>query len=88
MSIKKKKLMKRIDRECQFCGEDDYDLLDLHRIIPGHKGGKYTRHNTVTCCALCHRKIHAGKITIFGKLSSTKGTVLHYINEAGEEQFQ
>jgi len=86
--MKKKQQFKLIDKVCHFCGEDDYALLDVHRIIPGSEGGKYTRHNTVTCCTLCHRKIHAGRIQVFRKYFSTKGYVVHYINEQGEEQFR
>jgi hypothetical protein len=68
-----KKSKKRADRKCAFCDVSQYALLDLHRIIPG---GKYTRANTVTCCSLHHRMIHAEFITIKEKRFSTAGYVL------------
>lgn len=80
-----KKEKKKIDRRCYFCEENNYSLLDVHRIIPGEEGGSYTDFNTVTCCANCHRKCHSGIIKIIGKHYSTAGKyVLHYV-ENGEE---
>lgn len=73
-----KKISKLIAKKCFFCDIDDYALLDVHRIIPGEKGGTYTEANTVVCCANCHRKIHNGKIVIDRKYPSTGGVVLHY----------
>ena len=84
----KKQIRKRLDRECYFCGEEDYELLDAHRIVPGADGGKYTDFNTLTCCANCHRKCHSGRIKVLGRHSSTAGRrVLHYI-EDGEEKWK
>jgi len=84
-----KKIKKHTDGECYFCGENDYDLLDVHRIIPGEEGGKYTEYNTLTACANCHRKIHSGKIQILGKYPTYTGKdVLHYITEDGEEKWE
>ena len=84
-----KKAKKRRDGACYFCGEKDYDLLDVHRIVEGQDGGKYTEFNTVTACCKCHRKIHSGKIEVFRKYFSTSGHhILHYIDEDGEEIFR
>ena len=42
----------------------------------------------ITVCALCHRKIHAGKITVYKKYITTLGAiVLHYVDEGGIERF-
>ncbi len=71
-----KKLRKRIDRCCKICGESDYNVLDVHRIIEGNKGGKYSVNNCVTICCKCHRLVHAGKIKIHSWRMSTKGMVL------------
>lgn len=87
-SLINKKAKKKLDGKCLFCGEDDYDLLDVHRIVEGKDGGKYTEFNTVTTCCICHRKIHSGKIKVFRKYFSTSGWVLHYIDENGEEKFK
>lgn len=83
-----KKLKKHIDKECHFCLENNYSLLDVHRIKPGAEGGKYTKGNTITVCSNCHRKIHSGIIKIEGKYLTTKGChVVHYI-ENGQEQWK
>jgi len=78
---------KKADRKCKFCGEDDYCTLDVHRIIPGCEGGIYSDHNSVTACSNCHRKIHEGKIKINRKYYSTKGWILHYFDENGNEHY-
>jgi len=82
-----KKAFKRRNKSCQICGEETYELLDTHRIIPGEKGGKYTNSNCVCLCTSCHRKHHSGLIDIKGWYSSTGGKLLLYIDEEGEEQF-
>lgn len=90
--MRKKKLVnkvfkKKADRECYFCGEKEYCTLDVHRILPGEKGGVYTEFNTVTICGNCHRKVHDGKIKIDRKYYSTGGWILHYFDESGEEHW-
>jgi PP-loop superfamily ATP-utilizing enzyme len=83
-----KEAAKRFAKKCYFCPCDVYDLLDVHRIVEGSEGGKYTDFNTITVCSLCHRKIHAGLIKIDRKYQSTSGRwVLHYWIE-GEEKWQ
>lgn len=68
-----KKAKKYVDGECLFCKEGNRALLDVHRIVPGSEGGQYTAHNSVTACSNCHRRIHAGEITILQKRYSTSG---------------
>jgi 5-methylcytosine-specific restriction endonuclease McrA len=68
-----KKIKKRVDGKCVFCGEDRYYLLDCHRIIPGEEGGKYIESNICVCCSNCHRKIHSKRIKIIGKYYCTSG---------------
>jgi hypothetical protein len=82
-----KKIKKLIDKKCKFCDCSVYELLDVHRILEGCQGGKYTELNTVTVCSLCHRKIHAGIIKIDRKFFSTAGWVLHYFDEHGVERY-
>jgi hypothetical protein len=78
---------KLYDKKCYFCSCEIYDLLDVHRILEGANGGKYTEFNTITVCCLCHRKIHAGIIVIDRKYFSTSGRwVLHYWID-GEEKW-
>ena len=82
-----KKAFKRRHRKCQICGEDKYELLDTHRIIPEKKGGKYKEDNCVCICVSCHRKHHSGIISIKKWFNSTSGKLLLYIDEKGEERF-
>ena len=84
--IQDKKAFKLQEGKCRICGEDDYDLLDSHRIKAGADGGKYTRANTIVCCCKCHRLIHSDKIQIIGWVKSTAGKLLHII-ENDEEKF-
>lgn len=83
-----KQVKKKVDGKCLFCPCDIYGLLDVHRIVPGEDGGRYTDFNSVTTCANCHRKIHEGIIKILGKYDSTAGLLVHYIDENGVEQFK
>lgn len=78
---------KLADKKCFFCGNKEYCTLDVHRIVPGSEGGRYTENNTVTSCSNCHRKIHEGKIKIDRRYPSTSGWVLHYWDEEGEEHW-
>jgi hypothetical protein len=82
LSYKQRK--KRAEKKCRFCGEDNYNVLDVHRIIPELKGGKYKDNNAVVVCCHCHRRIHADEIIIDRYYNSTKGKLLHYF-ENGEE---
>ncbi len=70
--------------QCKFCGETDYAVLDVHRIVPGEEGGTYTEFNTVVACSNCHRKVHDGQIIIDRKYFSTGGWILHYWLEGVE----
>ena len=80
-----KKAFKRRHKECRICGEDTYELLDVHRII---HGGKYSNSNCACICTNCHRKHHSGLIDIKGWFNSTKGKLLLYIDEDDNEQFK
>ena len=81
-----KKILKKTSK-CKICGENDYTVLDVHRILNGCDGGKYTISNSVICCCKCHRKIHANKIQILKWVNSTAGRKLYIIDEDGNEQF-
>ena len=45
-------------RDCQICGW--YGPCDMHRIIHGSTGGKYSYSNIAILCPNCHRKHHHG----------------------------
>ena len=74
--------------KCQFCDETDYAVLDVHRIVEGQDGGRYTDFNTVVACACCHRRIHDGQIVIDRKYSTTGGFQLLHYWENGEERWE
>ena len=82
-----KKYKKILNKKCIFCNTTDLEVLDVHRIEYGSRGGKYTDFNTCICCSNCHRKIHNDKIKIISKNYSTKGKfVIIYIDEDGIEK--
>lgn len=82
-----KKVKKLQEKKCKFCENDEYCTLQVHRIIPGCEGGKYIDLNTVVVCSNCHTKIHNDIIKIDRKYPSTKGWILHYYDEKGEEHW-
>lgn len=79
-----KKVFKQAHKKCFFCDEKDYAALQCHRIIPGEKGGTYHDANTLSICASCHCKVHAGSIKIdkkYKKLTSPNWIVRYWIEE-------
>lgn len=85
----KKQCRKLFDEKCFFCGIDDYDLLDCHRIFEGKDGGNYSWLNMATACAICHRKLHTGKIKILGHHPTSAGKwIIHYLDEKNNEQWK
>ncbi len=80
-----KKIFKKRQKCCRICEENQYELLDVHRIV---QGGKYDNSNCVCICTSCHRKHHSGLITIKVWYNSTAGRLLYYVDENGEEQFK
>jgi hypothetical protein len=60
-------------KKCAICDEDNYALLDVHRI---HHGKEYSEGNCITLCCKCHRLHHANQIKIISKNQSTLGMVL------------
>lgn len=79
-----KKAYKKSHEKCFFCEESDYAALQCHRIIPGEKGGTYHESNTLSICANCHCKVHAGNIKIdrkYKKLTGPNWAVRYWIDE-------
>ncbi len=71
----RQQLKKHLDGACLICKEDQYELLDAHRIV---EGGTYHPINVVTLCAKCHRRVHCGEVRFDRKYDSTKGWMLHW----------
>lgn len=85
MLIRSKKAFKKFAGKCAFCEENDYAVLDIHRIYEGRKGGIYDSRNCVCVCANHHRKIHDNQIQVVKKHASFGENlyVLEYVE--GEE---
>jgi len=82
-----KKAFKNAQGCCRLCGETNQAILDVHRILPGAEGGKYTKLNSVTLCSNCHRKVHDNQLEIVRYFLSTNGNYLLLIKENGSERF-
>ena len=53
------------DGKCMVSG-CDYDItLDIHRLIPGKDGGKYTLENSFIICPNHHAEIHRGISSVY-----------------------
>jgi 5-methylcytosine-specific restriction endonuclease McrA len=79
----KKKDYKKVSGSCRICGEEQYELLDVHRI---QAGGQYSYANSVSLCCKCHRKVHSGSIIVDKWYMSTAGYLLRIL-ENGVEKF-
>lgn len=86
-SLIDKQIFKKAQGACRICGENDYAVLDIHRIKAGKDNGRYTKFNSVTLCCLCHRKVHDNQITIDKYYLSTGGIWALRIVIDGEEKF-
>jgi len=79
MRINNKKKFKKYIKSCFFCNESNLNLLDVHRIYEGHKGGGYYHENVLVICANCHRKVHASEIYNIKKYKSYGGISLFQV---------
>lgn len=51
----KQAIKELVENKCQFCGKSSEEVsLEIHRIKPGYKGGKYTIGNIQVLCQKCH----------------------------------
>lgn len=82
-----KKVKKHLQGKCKFCPCDIYEYLDVHRIVEGKDGGKYTDQNTVVVCRKCHQKIHDGTIKILGQYPSMSGSLVLHYSVDGQETY-
>lgn len=76
------KLLKEQQGKCAYCGHHfrEDDLMEIHRIVPGNKGGKYNKGNMLLLHRHCHDKEHGndGKdsITSLDLLDLSPNTVV------------
>lgn len=73
---------KEMYRKCAICPEDNYPLLDVHRIF---EGKEYSFGNCVVLCVKCHRLHHTNQLKIKEKRHSTAGYVLFWEKNGKEE---
>jgi hypothetical protein len=50
------------DGACVLCGSTEE--LQRHHLVPRSKGGSDTPENQVVLCGECHRRLHAGEVTL------------------------
>jgi 5-methylcytosine-specific restriction endonuclease McrA len=63
--------LRATNNHCQVCKKQFEDnQLEIHRIIRGNQGGKYTvaklnskENNVMVVCNFCHRSIHSKEFT-------------------------
>ena len=80
---------KKREGHCQLCDLDDERMLEVHRILPGCEGGKYTEENSVCLCRLCHRREHLGDTKIDRWCYTSNGNrVLKFLDSNGHTVFK
>lgn len=62
ISIKKKLLRKQNKPHCEYCGNDNKKILQIHHIKPVYLGGDNDVKNLIILCPNCHKSAHAGLI--------------------------
>ena len=61
--IKKKLLKLQNKPHCEFCGNDNKEILQIHHIKPISEGGDNAEKNLIILCPNCHKLVHAGLIS-------------------------
>jgi hypothetical protein len=80
-----KKHFKKRAKKCEICGEEDFDLLNCHRI---KEQKEYSNNNCACLCVTCHTLVHRDRIQVFQRKNSSAGKLFHYIDESGKEHFK
>ena len=73
-----KELIDEQDLPCSKCSSRD--RREIHRITPGHDGGKYTRDNVEVLCFPCHRNEHLNSKFRIGDSVMINGRTPYYID--------
>lgn len=85
--VRKQECIKKLSGGCHLCDEQDYHVLDTHRILPGRDGGTYNEANAISVCCKCHRRIECGEIEILGRYKSSRGRWVLHIKKGGQEDW-
>ncbi|MEM8598942.1 MAG: HNH endonuclease signature motif containing protein [Bacteroidota bacterium] len=51
---------------CERCGYDNYNILQVHHILPRSEGGTNALRNLQLLCPNCHMEVHYGYGTYGG----------------------
>lgn len=81
ITIKKRTL--KLLKQCDYCGENTKEILQLHHIIPVSKGGSNDFNNLVLLCPNCHIKAHKG---IIGADELKEAASISVYKEVSEKQ--
>lgn len=81
---------------CYFCGirktktksKNCRSIIEIHHIIERHEGGSDDIANRVPTCSNHHSMIHESRIKIDRWYFSTRGWVLHWWDEDGNEHWK
>lgn len=57
----KERLAKKRGGECEECGHQNYNILQVHHVIPKSEGGSSKNENLMLLCPNCHITIHLGE---------------------------
>lgn len=83
-----KQIYKNVEGKCRICkGDGASETLDVHRIVHGEHGGRYSLNNTVVLCPNCHRKVHTDKTIVIDRWYQSSAGYMLRILENGVEKF-
>ena len=57
----KERLAKTRGGQCEKCGHENYNILQVHHILPKASGGTNEKSNLMLLCPNCHAIIHLGE---------------------------
>ena len=63
-------LVDEVNERCEVCGYNEKSILQIHHILPIHKGGDNARKNLIIVCPNCHKTLHSLYRTVSNKKKS------------------
>lgn len=81
--------LKKYVGRCLLCADETrYEVLEVHRVVPGEAGGVYRSGNMVVLCSNHHALVTAGVIQIVRLCNSSAARQFaQVIDEAGTERW-